>query len=86
MSGFRLQVEEALGKGGDDSALNGIQLLCKDGTATEKIEGIQHRIQRVLEHKFLNFPSDIGINYSMIVRLVVIFSCWSLMWELTQRV
>ena len=37
VSGFRLRVEDSMG--GDDTALNGIQLVCKDGTFTEKIEG-----------------------------------------------
>lgn len=39
IAGFRLQVEDALGVGGDDTALNGIQLLCKDGTVTDALEG-----------------------------------------------
>lgn len=37
VSGFRLRVENS--NGGDDTALNGIQLMCKDGTVTNKIEG-----------------------------------------------
>ena len=37
VSGFRLRVEHSMG--GDDTALNGIQLVCKDGSITEPING-----------------------------------------------
>ena len=37
--GFRLQVKVKMGLFKDDSALNGIQLKCADGSTTGKLEG-----------------------------------------------